>query len=49
MTEEASKTATPDDMNNGKNIPEQAAIAAKAPPRAKDPVSPMETDALYRL
>lgn len=36
-------------MNNGKNIPVQEAIAAKAPPSAKDPVSPMKTDALYRL
>lgn len=36
-------------MNSGKNIPVQAAIAAKAPPRAKDPVSPIKTDALYRL
>lgn len=49
MTEEASKIETPEDMNNGKNIPEQAAIAAKAPPRANDPVSPIDTDALYRL
>lgn len=49
MTEAASKIETPEDMNNGKNIPEQAAIAAKAPPMANDPVPPMDTDALYRL
>ena len=49
MTEAASKIETPEDMNSGKNIPEQAAIAAKAPPMANDPVPPMDTDALYRL
>lgn len=42
-------TKIPDEINNGKNIPVQAAIAANAPPRAKDPVSPMKTDALYLL
>lgn len=36
-------------MNNGKNIPVHPAIAARAPPKAKDPVSPINTDALYRL
>lgn len=36
-------------MNNGKNIPLQAAIAANAPPSAKDPVSPINTEALNRL
>lgn len=49
ITDDASKTKKPDEMNKGKNIPVQAAIAANAPPRAKDPVSPMNTDALYRL
>lgn len=39
----------PDETNNGKNIPVQQAIAANPPPSAKDPVSPMNTDALYRL
>lgn len=42
-------TNIPDAINNGKNIPVQAAIAANAPPNAKDPVSPINTDALYRL
>lgn len=36
-------------MNNGKNIPVQAAIEASAPPKAKAPVSPINIDALYRL
>lgn len=49
MTESASKTNTPDEMNNGKNIPVQEAIAARAPPKAKAPVSPMNIDALYRF
>lgn len=49
ITDDASTTKIPDETNNGKNIPVQAAIEAKAPPRAKDPVSPINTDALYRL
>lgn len=36
-------------MNKGKNMPEHAAIAAKPPPSARDPVSPMNTFALYLL
>lgn len=44
-----SRRKTPDDMKSGKNIPVQAAIEANAPPSARDPVSPMNTDALYRL
>lgn len=36
-------------MNSGRNIPLQAAIAANAPPSAKDPVSPINTEALNRL
>ena len=39
-------TKMPDEINSGKNIPVQAAIEARAAPRAKDPVSPMKTDAL---
>jgi hypothetical protein len=42
-------TNIPDEITNGKNIPVQAAIAANAPPSAKEPVSPINTDALYRL
>lgn len=38
---------TPEAMNNGRNMPVQAAIAAKPPPRASEPVSPMNTRALY--
>lgn len=40
---------TPDDISKGKNIPVQAAIAASAPPRAKDPIPPIHTEALYLL
>lgn len=47
MTESVSKTNIPDEMNKGKNIPVQEAIAARAPPKANDPVSPMNIDALY--
>lgn len=36
-------------MNNGKNIPVHAAIEARAPPKAKAPVSPINIDALQRL
>lgn len=46
ITDTVSRTKIPDEMNNGKNIPVQAAIAANAPPSAKDPVSPIKTDAL---
>lgn len=46
ITESASTTYIPDEMNNGKNIPVQEAIAARAPPKAKAPVSPMNIDAL---
>lgn len=49
ITDDASIINIPDEINNGKNIPVQAAIAANAPPSAKDPVSPINTDALYRL
>ncbi|KAK3038748.1 hypothetical protein RJ639_028355 [Escallonia herrerae] len=49
ITDNASMTYIPDEMNSGKNIPVQAAIAAKAPPKAKAPVSPINTEALYRL
>lgn len=45
-TDSASTTKIPDAMNNGKNIPVTAAIEASAPPMAKDPVSPMNIDAL---
>ncbi|KVI00893.1 hypothetical protein Ccrd_020846 [Cynara cardunculus var. scolymus] len=40
---------TPDVISNGKNIPVQAAIAARAPPNAKVPVSPINTEALCRI
>lgn len=46
ITESASITKMPDEMKRGKNIPVQEAIAASAPPRARDPVSPMNTEAL---
>lgn len=49
VTDNASRTKIPDEMNKGKNIPVQAAIAARAPPKAKDPVSPINTEALYLL
>lgn len=39
----------PEEINSGKNIPVHAAIAVNAPPRAKDPVLPIYTDALYLL
>lgn len=39
----------PEDISKGKNIPVQAAIAARAPPNAKVPVSPINTEALYLL
>jgi hypothetical protein len=38
---------TPEAMNNGRNMPVQAAMAAKPPPSASEPVSPMNTRALY--
>lgn len=43
MTDDASTKNIPDEINNGKNIPVQAAIAANA----RDPVPPINTDALY--
>lgn len=46
ITDSASKTMTPDDISSGKNIPVQAAIAARPPPNAKAPVSPINTEAL---
>lgn len=49
ITDVVSNMKIPDEMNNGKNIPVQEAIAPKAPPSAKEPVSPINTDALYRL
>lgn len=39
----------PEEMTSGKNIPVHAAIAVNAPPRAKDPVLPISTDALCLL
>jgi hypothetical protein len=49
ITDTVSITKTPDATKSGKNMPLQDAIAAKAPPNAKDPVSPMKTFALYLL
>ena len=49
MTDNNSRMKTPDDISKGKNIPVQAAIAASAPPRAKDPILPIYTVALYLL
>lgn len=49
ITDDVSRTKNPDEINNGKNIPVQAAIAANPPPNARDPVSPINIDALYRL
>lgn len=49
ITDDVSNTKTREEMNSGKNIPLQAAIAANAPPSAKDPVSPMNTEALNLL
>lgn len=46
ITEDASKMKIPDETNNGKNIPVQAAIAANAAPNAREPVSPINIDAL---
>lgn len=41
-----SRKKIPDEMNNGRNIPVQAAIEANPPPRASDPITPKSTDAL---
>lgn len=49
ITDTASRTKIPAEISNGRNIPVQEAIAARAPPRAKEPTSPINTDALYRL
>lgn len=49
ITDTASRTKIPDEINNGRNIPVQEAIAARPPPSAKEPTSPINTDALYRL
>ena len=49
MTENTSRTRTPEDINRGINIPVQAAIAASAPPKALDPTSPINIEALYLL
>lgn len=49
MTDRTSTKKVPEAMNNGKNIPDKAAIAANAPPSAKDPVSPIKMEALYLL
>lgn len=49
ITDDASTMKTPEEMNSGKNIPVHEAIAANAPPSAKDPVLPINTDALYLL
>lgn len=46
MTDTASKINTPEDMNKGRNIPVHEAIAARAPPSARDPVSPINMEAL---
>lgn len=40
---------TPEATNNGRNMPVHAAMAAKPPPRANEPVSPIKTFALYRF
>lgn len=49
MTENTSRTKTPDEINRGINIPVHAAIAVRAPPNAKDPTSPINIEALYLL
>lgn len=43
MTERASAAKISDAMRRGRKRPEAAAMAAKAAPRARDPVSPMNT------
>ena len=40
---------TPEATNNGRYMPVHAAIAASPPPRANEPVSPINTFALYLL
>jgi hypothetical protein len=42
-------TNTPEAMNSGRYMPVHAAMAASPPPRANDPVSPINTFALYLL
>lgn len=49
ITDDDSSMNIPEEMNSGKNIPEHAAIAVNAPPRANDPVFPINTEALYLL
>ena len=49
ITDDDSTMNIPEEMSSGKYIPVHAAIAVNAPPRAKDPVLPIKTDALYLL
>lgn len=49
MTDNISNIKIPEDMNNGKNIPDKAAIAARAPPNPNAPTSPINTEALCLL
>lgn len=49
MTDKISNIKIPEDMNNGKNIPDKAAIAARAPPSPNAPTSPINTEALCLL
>lgn len=49
ITNDDSTMKIPEEISSGKNIPVHAAIAVNAPPRAKDPVLPIKTDALYLL
>lgn len=49
ITDNDSTMKNPEEMSSGKNIPVHAAIAANAPPSAKDPILPINTDALYLL
>ena len=49
VTDNASKKKTPEQTNRGRNNPVQPAIAASDPPSAKDPVSPINIEALYLL
>lgn len=49
ITDSDSTTKIPEEMSSGKNIPVHEAMAANPPPSAKDPVWPINIDALYLL
>lgn len=49
ITDNDSTTKIPDEISRGKNIPVHEAIAANPPPSAKDPIWPINIEALYLL